>query len=217
MWNALFIDFSSIFPFNHYAIFSTFDLLCDSIELIQVIVSPSYIVNFFFGISPLIFFFMDELWHENYVNPVISICHNYFWNEFHPYHISTIKTFIQKVPPTSIYHPKSSLMLNFHPCTFGNFFSHVIFTWHGDILGIFCPNQQNIPKRSFLLMSSCSHVHFITSLLLKPLAMNCCITSVSLFQRCYIFLMMVEGLLLIIKVKFEQLFGMPIQQLSSME
>jgi hypothetical protein len=51
----------------------------------------------------------------------------------------------------------------------------------------------------------------------KATSNNCCITNVGLFQRCYILLMIVEGLLLIIKVRFEQLLNMPIQQLSLVE
>ncbi len=48
-------------------------------------------------------FFMYELWHENCVSPIISICHNYFG------------IISSKKKSTSMYHPKISLMFNFHP------------------------------------------------------------------------------------------------------
>jgi hypothetical protein len=36
---------------------------------------------------------------------------------------------------------------------------HIIITWQRDILKIFCPCHQNIPKNPFLIISSCSHSH----------------------------------------------------------
>jgi hypothetical protein len=73
-----------------------------------VIISPSYIVNFFLGILPLTpFLNKDELWHENCVNPVTSIHHNYFGINFiHTFQL--FETFIQvhvaKYFPTSFLH-----------------------------------------------------------------------------------------------------------------
>jgi hypothetical protein len=133
----------------------------------QVVVSSSYIVKYFLGVSPLTPFFIDEVWHQNYVSLVISIRHNHFGiiSSIH----STSWNFHPNISSTSIYHPKRLLMFifiqifhpfcNFHPCTCGSI-------WH-NCFGI-CFIQTNclltftIQKVHWCSPSSKLFVHFVT-------------------------------------------------------
>jgi len=71
---------------------------------------------------------------------VIFIGYNYFQIIFiHTF--QPIKNFIQNIYLIPV------IIQKIHPCTCGKIFSHVILTWHGDILKMFYTCEQNIPKR----------------------------------------------------------------------
>jgi hypothetical protein len=96
-----------------------------------------YIWYFFLRILPLTpFLNRDELWHENFVNLVISIHHNFFGISFiHTFQL--VGNFIETFNP----------FIKFHPCTCNKIFPHIIPTWHGDILKVLYIDQQNIPNK----------------------------------------------------------------------